>query len=54
LSIEVPRTENNSFGVAFVEKEEQGLLLHNVFSASVHGQGCFIALPKSYAFCPLL
>lgn len=50
----MPRTENNSLGVASIEKEEQGLLLHNVYSASVHGEGHFIALPKLYAICPLL
>lgn len=54
LGIEVPRTENNSLSVASIQKEEQGLVLHNVYSASVHRQGCFIALPKSYAICPLL
>lgn len=54
LGIEVPRTENNSLSVASIQKEEQGLMLHNVYSASVHRQGFFIALPKSYADCPLL
>jgi len=54
LVIEVLRTENNSLGVASVQKEEQGLLLYNAYHASVHEEECFIALPKSYAICPLL